>query len=169
MYTSALCTFLMFLTCLNILTKATNLYRYLKYRFSNHVFTFSLNYWKKKLNIKMLTLITLIIINSSCSLVVLVVWKLNFVISQHKYNKQITSIVGSLVRFLFTRCEEPLTQSLVPRSIVRTHLPWYSYILRWIFCLSHYLCLYPYTWNATVDWVMKKTYHRTYYIREHYT
>ena len=124
---------------------------------------------KKKLNIKMLTLITLIVINSSCLLVVLVVWKLNFVISQHKYNKQITSIVGSLVRFLFTRCEEPLTQSLVPRSIVRTHLPWYSYILRWIFCLSHYLCLYPYTWNATVDWVMKKTYHRTNYIREHYT
>lgn len=130
--------------------------------------TFSLNYRKKKLNIKMLTLITLIVINSSCSLVVFVLWKLNFVISQLKYNKQITSMVGSFAKFLCIRCEEPLTQSLLPRSIVRTHLTWYPYIFRWI-CLSYYLCLYPYTWNATVDWVMKKTYHRTYYIREHYT
>ena len=123
---------------------------------------------KKKLNIKMLTLITLIVINSSCSLVVFVLWKLNFVISQLKYNKQITSMVGSFAQFLCIRCEEPLTQSLLPRSIVRTHLTWYPYIFRWI-CLSYYLCLYPYTWNATVDWVMKKTYHRTNYIREHYT
>ena len=130
--------------------------------------TFSLNYRKKKLNIKMLTLITLIVINSSCSLVVFVLWKLNFVISQLKYNKQITSMVGSFAQFLCIRCEEPLTQSLLPRSIVRTHLTWYPYIFRWI-CLSYYLCLYPYTWNATVDWVMKKTYHWTYYIREHYT
>ena len=49
----------------------------------------------------MLTLITLIVINSSCSLVVFVLWKLNFVISQLKYNKQITSMVGSFAQFLF--------------------------------------------------------------------
>lgn len=88
---------------------------------------------KKILNTKMLTLITLIVINSSCSHFVFVVWKLNFVISQHKYNKQVTSMVGSFARFLFTRCEEPLTHLLVPHSFVcgsshhvtknRTHSP----------------------------------------------